>query len=64
LKRGENGADMTVKIKFFAANTPAEGEVQQYRVKFVKKRGSLMDWYEDQDSMRVYLAGVEEDARE
>jgi len=37
---------LTVKIKFFKVGAPEEGEAQVYRLKFVKKRGNLMDWYE------------------
>ena len=44
--KGEKGADLTVKIKFFRQGEPAEGEDQMYRLKFTKKRGNLMDWYE------------------
>ena len=44
--KGEKGQDLTVKIKFFRQGEPAEGEDQMYRLKFTKKRGNLMDWYE------------------
>ena len=51
--RGENGADLTVKIKFFKQGAPAEGEDQKYRLKFTKKRGNIMDWYELQNEMNT-----------
>lgn len=46
--KGENGADLTIKIKFFKQGAPEEGDDQVYRVKFTKKRGNIMDWYEMQ----------------
>lgn len=49
--KGENGQDLTVKLKFFAVGTPEEGEDQKYRLKFTKKRGNLMDWYELQQDL-------------
>jgi len=50
--RGENGADLTIKVKFFKQGDPAEGEEQKYRLKFTKKRGNIMDWYELQTDMK------------
>jgi len=54
--KGENGADLTVKVKFFKSNNPTEeeqeeGDAQKYRLKFTKKRGNLMDWYELQNDL-------------
>jgi len=37
---------MVIKVKFIALAAPEEGEDQTYRLKFTKKRGNLMDWYE------------------
>lgn len=51
IKRGENGADLTIKVKFFKLADPEEGEDQQYRIKFTKKRGNIMDWYELQKDL-------------
>jgi len=51
IKKGENGADLTIKIKFFRQGVPEEGEDQTYRLKFTKKRGNLMDWYELQKDL-------------
>jgi len=51
IKKGENGADLTIKIKFFKLGDPEEGEDQAYRLKFTKKRGNLMDWYEMQTEL-------------
>jgi len=51
IKKGENGADLTVKLKFFKVGTPEEGEDQTYRLKFTKKRGNIMDWYELQNDL-------------
>ena len=33
---------------------PEEGEDQTYRLKFTKKRGNLMDWYEIFDEMKEF----------
>lgn len=55
IKKGEKGADLTVKVKFFKDGEAAEGEDQKYRLKFIKKRGNLMDWYEMQQDMREQI---------
>merc|ERR1712113_399806 len=53
IKKGENGADLTIKIKFFKLGDPEEGEEQGYRLKFTKKRGNIMDWYNLQNELHA-----------
>jgi len=51
----ENPANnLCVKVKFFAMAAPEEGEDQTYRLKFTKKRGNLMDWYQIFDEMKEF----------
>lgn len=52
IKRGENGENLTIKMKFFREGTPTEEDPDQvFRVKFIKKRGNIMDWYDLQKDM-------------
>jgi hypothetical protein len=50
---------LEVKIKFFAANTEedncGECEPARYRVRFVKKKGNLQEWYDIFKTMRETL---------
>ena len=50
--KDEPAATLIVKIKFFAQGEPEEGEDQMYRVKFTKKKGNLIDWYDLFDEMK------------
>jgi hypothetical protein len=42
---------LTIKLKFFKQGVPEEGEDQMYRLKFTKKRGNIMEWYEMQQEL-------------
>jgi serine/threonine protein kinase len=48
----ESGAPLVVKVKFFALDQPADGDKQRFRVRFTKKRGDLLKWYEVFNQMK------------
>jgi len=42
-------------LKFFKQGEPTEEDPEQsYRVKFTKKRGNIMDWYELQNDLNEF----------
>lgn len=55
----EQNNTLIVKMKCFDIGEPAEGEDKRYRVKFTKKRGNLMDWYELLGDMKECTFSVE-----
>lgn len=58
---------LVIKIKFFALQLDEndDGAEQSYRVKFTKKRGNLMDWYDIFTEMKNdYLPCMEEQANQ